>query len=143
MVVVEKKVNVLILESSKVIAARLVDIIMDLEEIDEVLYAPTFDKPVNLLLSDRVDIVLCSIALNDENVAKLIELRAVCKPFSFIVLFNNTQHDYIKKYADLPVDYFLNTGKELEKLPEIILQTTLALDKTFEDAYDKPKINIL
>lgn len=134
----EKKVNVLILESSKVIAARLVDMIMDLEEIDEILYAPTFDKPINLLLSDRVDIVICNIALNNENVAKLTELRGVCRPFSLIVLFNKTEHDYVKKFADLSVDYFLDTRKELEKLPEIILQATLALNKTVERNYHKP-----
>jgi DNA-binding NarL/FixJ family response regulator len=132
MAALERKLNILILESSKVIAERLVDIIMELGEIEEILYAPTFDKPINLLLSNRVDIVLCSIALDDNNVAKLSELRKNCKPFSFIVLFNNIQPGYIHNCRDLPIDYLVNTSENLENVPDIIIQATLELDKRAE-----------
>src|SRR3954452_17949504 len=97
----ERKLNVLILENSKVIAVRLVETIMEMEEIGEILHAPTFDKPIHLLLSNKIDIVLCSISLSDDHVTKLTELRSLCKPFSFIVLSHDNVKDYAKKYTRL------------------------------------------
>jgi two-component SAPR family response regulator len=132
MAALERKVKVLILESSKAIAAGLVNMMMGLEEIEEILYAPTFDKPIHLLLSGRVDIVLCSLELTDENVVKLTELQSVCKPFSFIVLFKDVVPDYTKKHPGLSVDHFLDTGKELEKLPETISRMMPAMNKVPE-----------
>lgn len=93
----EKKLNILILQSSKAIAEKLVETIMDIEEVEDILYAPTFDKPINMLLSAKVDIVLCGISLTDENVARLNKLRSVCKPFSLIVLSDNIKDDYKEK----------------------------------------------
>ena len=133
----ERGTGVLLLERSKEVAAGLVDIISSLEEIDEILYGPGFDKPINLLLSGRVDIVLCSLSLSDENVAKLAELRAVCKPFLFIVLFKDVKPGYIKKHPDLAVDYFLDTGRHLAKLPQVIIDAILAQNKRTE-----PTINL-
>src|SRR5438128_4420197 len=124
----ERKLNVLILENSKVTAVRLVETMMELEEIGEILYAPTFDKPINLLLSNRVDIVLCSISLSDEDATKLAELRSLCKPFSLIVLSHDNVQGYTKKYTGLTVDYFLETSKCSEKLPGIIIEVANALN---------------
>lgn len=128
----EIKLNVLILESSKVIAVRLVETIMKMEEIGEILHAPTFDKPINLLLSNRIDIVLCSITLEDDDVTKLTELRSLCKPFSLIVLSNGNLPDYTKKYAGLTVDYFLDAAKSPEKLPGVIIEAAHALNNIME-----------
>lgn len=128
----ERKLNVLILENSKVIAVRLMETIMELEEIDEILYAPTFDKPINLLLSNRVDIVLCSISLSDDDVTKLAELKSLCKPFSLIVLSQGNVRDYTKKYAGLPVDYFVDISTCLEKLPAVLIDASYALNNTSE-----------
>jgi len=124
MVMIEEKVNVLILEHSKVIAERIVKTLTNIEKIGDILYAPTFDKPVNLLLSNRIDVLICGIELTDENIAKLNDLRAECKPFLFIVLSGDIQPRYTKKHPSLSVDYFLNVSKDLETLPAIIIQAT-------------------
>jgi hypothetical protein len=125
----KRGVNVLIIESSKANAARLIEIIMELEEINEILYAPSFDKPINLLFSGRVDIVLCSITLADENVAKLRELRAVCRPFYFVGLFKNGLEDHAKKQP-LFADHLLNTEDAAAQLTNIIITAINALNKT-------------
>jgi DNA-binding NarL/FixJ family response regulator len=126
---IEKKLNLLILESSKVIAAGLVEIITGFERFNEILYAPTFDKPINLLLSDRVDIVLCSIVLTVENVKSLNELRSICKPFYFIALANSPQDEYSKKYPYLTFDSFINASEEPRKIGNLIIETAYRLKK--------------
>jgi DNA-binding NarL/FixJ family response regulator len=125
----KKKLNFLILESSKIVAARLVDLIMHFEETNEILYAPTFDKPINLLLSNKVDIILCSIALTDENVARLNELRCICRPFYFIVLSNSVQEECSNKHPNLTVDAFFVISEVVEKLPDIISEASFALTR--------------
>jgi DNA-binding NarL/FixJ family response regulator len=122
MVMIEEKLNVLILEHSKATAEKIVKTLRNIEKIGDILYAPTFDKPVNLLLSNRIDVLICGIELTEENAEKLNKLRGVCTRFFFIALSGDGKPGYTKKNPSLSVDYFLNSRKELEKLPAIIFQ---------------------
>ena len=122
----ERGVNVLILERSKTVAVQLIERIRNIDLINEVLYGSTFDKPINILFSNRLNIVICCIPLTNENVTKLNEIREVCKSFLLIVLSGSTRQEYAKTHPYLSVDYFFNTVEELEQLPEIIMRLTHA-----------------
>lgn len=126
---IEENLNVLILEHSKDIAEKIVKTLRNIEKTGDILYAPTFDKPINMLLSAKVDIVLCGISLTEENVDRLNKLRAICKPFFLVVLFESTKDDYTKKHPYLSVDFFVNRDEELERLPCIIVQAARSFNK--------------
>jgi DNA-binding NarL/FixJ family response regulator len=117
-----KKLNILILESSKVAARRLLEILMGYEEINEILYAPSFDKPIDLLLSQRVDIVLCNIHLTQENIAKLSSLQQKVIPFCLVVCSSLRQQVNLVANSNLVVDHYLDLEKESGKLIDIIAE---------------------
>lgn len=127
----ERGVNVLILESSKTVAVKLIEKIRNINLINEVLYGSAFDKPIKILLSNRIDIVICCIPLTNENVVKLNEIREVSKSFSLIVLTDSTREEYTKTHPHLSVDYFFNAIEGLEQFPEIIIQVAQGAAKTF------------
>src|SRR4051794_12093551 len=107
-----KKLNILILDSCKVAASRLLEILMGYDQINEILYAPSFDKPINLLLSHRVDIVICNLRLTKENITKLFSLQQNFIPFCLVVCSPLKQQLDLLDNSNLVVHHYLDPEKE-------------------------------
>src|SRR3954451_5186898 len=129
MVDTEERLNVLILESDKEIAKRLVEKLRYVEGIGDVLYAPGFQKPVNLLLTNQIDILICGAQPTEENLIKLNEIRAVCKPFFLVVLLDKITSEYAKTYPYLSVDFYVDRDEDFEKTVQIFVESAKNLGK--------------
>ena len=126
----ERDVSVLVLESSKVVAAQMVELIKSIAGVNHIFYGATFEKPVHLLYSDKVDVVVCGLVLSDENLSKLIELRITCKPFCLMLVTDDIEK-YKEKYADLGIDFYLSYQRMSMELPELFIR---AAEITFQPA---------
>ena len=112
--------NVLVLETSRVFALKLIETLRTFRAIDEVLYGSSLDKPINILYSNRFDIVICGIPLSKEDIETLNEIRKVCKPFCLIILSDDGIENYSKKHPCVSFDYLFDRTKVFRDLAQAI-----------------------
>ncbi|MCW3109313.1 MAG: hypothetical protein JWQ09_3819 [Segetibacter sp.] len=119
---IERKLRVLIVESSADIRKRLKDF-PDNRTV-EILYTSTAENAFDLISMEKPDTIIWGKEWNAKNASKLTELRKENNPFSLIVLSDYTEEDYknmdnyIRPYA------FLNKQQEFKELAKLILQPT-------------------
>lgn len=125
----KKKLKVLIVESSRVITERLITLVEDLEEVKDTLYASGFCNVPNLLISEKVDVVIWGISFTDEIINTLADVRKTLRPFLFIVLSDYGGQEYKKRFTNMSADHFLNKTRDFERIPELIIskQTSRAI----------------
>lgn len=85
----ERKPNVLIVESTVAISKRLMDPLNELDRIAEISFVSTAEKAYNFILSKKTDVVIWGIELNSIKALKLTQLREDSNPFSLIIIFDN------------------------------------------------------
>lgn len=115
-----KKLNVLIVQNSRVITERLTLIIEDLPGVRDVFYASAIDKATNLLVFENIDIIIWGVPFTDGIIDTLAEIRKTIKPLFFIVLSHYTEQDYRKRFSRITADVFLNKLTDFDKIPELI-----------------------
>lgn len=120
------KLNVLIIESNSIIALRLIDLLNELEEVDQVLYASSFPKAYKMLISVKVHVVLLGIRVTDSDI---LELLSVCKydqHCTLIVLSDQLNDYYKERYKHLGIKYWLDKAHDFDMVPHLISLISVA-----------------
>ncbi len=112
--------KVLIIDDSKILRKRLVDMISDIGGI-ETIEAEGSDEAFNLLKEQIPDAIILDIRLQGESGTKILERIKKSRPKIKVIMFTNYPYpQYRKKCKALGADYFLDKSSEFEKMTRIL-----------------------
>jgi len=120
LIIMERKLNVLIVENSAEISKRLIDNYDKLNGLAEIVYASTAEKAFDAILSQHADVIVWGIELGTEHSSTLSEIRKGNKKLFLIILQDYSDQDF-KHTDNCMADAFFKMQK-LKDLPELILQ---------------------
>jgi DNA-binding NarL/FixJ family response regulator len=115
--------KVFIVEDSPAVLERLADLIGEIDGVDLVGDAGTFDTAVSGIVSARPDVAILDIKLGNDHgtgIDVLIRVRPELPQMKAIVLSNYATPQHIKASADAGAEYFLDKSADFERLGEIL-----------------------
>ena len=117
--------KVFVVEDSAVVRERLIEMIREIEDIEVVGEADTFDTAVNGIMNTRPDVAILDIKLADDRGSGIDVLNHVRKELpaiKAIVLSNYATPQHMKASADAGAEYFLDKSADFERITEILEQ---------------------
>lgn len=117
--------KVFVVEDSAAVRERLIEMIREIEDVEVVGEADTFDTAVNGILSTRPDVAVLDIKLADDGgsgIDVLNEVRKGLPAMKAIVLSNYATPQHMKASADAGAEYFLDKSADFERITEILKQ---------------------
>ena len=117
--------KVFVVEDSAAVRERLIEMIREIENIEVVGEADTYDAAVSGILSTRPDVAVLDIKLADERgsgIDVLSEVKRGLPAMKAIVLSNYATPQHMKASADAGAEYFLDKSAEFERITEILEQ---------------------
>ncbi len=117
--------KVYVVEDSAAVRERLLEMIREIEDVEVVGEAETYDAAVAGIMSTRPDVVVLDIRLADDGgsgIDVLAEVRKGLPAMRAIVLSNYATPQHIKASADAGAEYFLDKSAEFERITEILEQ---------------------
>ena len=121
--------KVFVVEDSAAVRERLVEMIRDVNDVEVVGEAATYDTAVAGIINTRPDVAVLDIKLANESgsgIDALIEVRKTLPGIRAIVLSNYTTPQHLKASADAGAEYFLDKSIEFERVREILEQMKVA-----------------
>jgi len=115
--------KVFIVEDSPAVLERLADMIGEIDGVDVVGDAGTYDAAVSGIVSARPDVTILDIKLGNDHgtgIDVLIRVRPELPEMKAIVLSNYATPQHIKASADAGAEYFLDKSVDFERLGEIL-----------------------
>ena len=117
--------KVFIVEDSLAVRERLVEMISDVEGMEVVGEAGSFDAAVAGITTTRPDVAILDIKLADDRGSGIDVLTRVKGPLpglKAIVLSNYATPQHVKASADAGAEYFLDKSVDFERISEILKQ---------------------
>ena len=117
--------KVFVVEDSAAVRERLIEMIREIEDVEVVGEADTYDAAVSGILSTRPDVAVLDIKLADERGSGIDVLSAVKRglpAMKAIILSNYATPQHMKASADAGAEYFLDKSAEFERITEILEQ---------------------
>jgi DNA-binding NarL/FixJ family response regulator len=117
--------KVFVVEDSAAVRERLIEMIREIEDIEVVGEADTFDTAVNGIMNTRPDVAVLDIKLADDGgsgIDVLNEVRKGLPAMKAIVLSNYATPQHMKASADAGAEYFLDKSADFERITEILEQ---------------------
>jgi DNA-binding NarL/FixJ family response regulator len=117
--------KVYVVEDSAVVRERLLEMIREIEDVEVVGEAETYDAAVAGIMSTRPDVAVLDIKLADDGgsgIDVLAEVKKGLPAMRAIVLSNYATPQHMKASADAGAEYFLDKSAEFERITEILVQ---------------------
>ena len=117
--------KVFVVEDSAAVRERLIEMIREIENIEVVGEAGTYDAAVNGIMNTRPDVAVLDIKLADDGGSGIDVLNQVRKglpAMKAIVLSNYATPQHMKASADAGAEYFLDKSADFERITEILEQ---------------------
>jgi len=117
--------KVFVVEDSAAVRERLIEMIREIEDIEVVGEAATYDAAVDGILSTRPDVAVLDIKLGDgggSGIDVLNQVRKGLPAMKAIVLSNYATPQHMKASADAGAEYFLDKSADFERITEILEQ---------------------
>jgi len=117
--------KVFVVEDSAAVRERLIEMIREIEDIEVVGEADTFDTAVNGIMNTRPDVAVLDIKLANDGgsgIDVLIQVRKGLPEMKAIVLSNYATPQHMKASADAGAEYFLDKSADFERITEILEQ---------------------
>jgi DNA-binding NarL/FixJ family response regulator len=117
--------KVFVVEDSAAVRERLIEMIREIEDIEVVGEADTFDTAVDGILNTRPDVAVLDIKLADDGgsgIDVLSEVKKGLPAMKAIVLSNYATPQHMKASADAGAEYFLDKSADFERITEILEQ---------------------
>jgi DNA-binding NarL/FixJ family response regulator len=116
---------ILIVDDSILILERMLLMLEELDNIQFVVHAGSYNDAIELLNGVSPDLVLLDIHLPDKSGIEL--LRTIKENYQNIKVFmvtNNSNEYYRKQCKTLGAEYFFDKSKDFDLIPEIISAQT-------------------
>ena len=117
--------KVFVVEDSAAVRERLIEMIREIEDVDVVGEAATYDTAVDGIMNTRPDVAVLDIKLADDGGSGIDVLNQVRKglpAMKAIVLSNYATPQHMKASADAGAEYFLDKSADFERITEILEQ---------------------
>jgi DNA-binding NarL/FixJ family response regulator len=117
------EMKVFIVEDSAAVLERLVELIGEVDDMEVVGSAGTYDAAVAGILSARPEVAILDIRLADDRGSGIDVLNRVKPVLPFlkaIVLSNYATPQHIKASADAGAEYFLDKSADFERIAGIL-----------------------
>ena len=117
--------KVYVVEDSAAVRERLLEMIREIEDVEVVGEAETYDAAVAGIMSTRPDVAVLDIKLADDGgsgIDVLAEVKKGLPAMRAIVLSNYATPQHMKASADAGAEYFLDKSAEFERISEILEQ---------------------
>ena len=124
-----RDMKVFVVEDSSAVRERLVEMIRDVNDVEVVGEAATYDTAVAGIINTRPDVAVLDIKLANESgsgIDALIEVRKTLPGIRAIILSNYSTPQHLKASADAGAEYFLDKSIEFERVREILEQMKVA-----------------
>jgi len=124
-----RDMKVFVVEDSAAVRERLVEMIRDVNDVEVVGEAATYDTAVAGIINTRPDVAVLDIKLANESgsgIDALIEVRKTLPGIRAIILSNYSTPQHLKASADAGAEYFLDKSIEFERVREILEQMKVA-----------------
>jgi len=121
--VAERDMKVFVVEDSAAVRERLVEMIRELEDVEVVGEAATYDKAVAGIINARPDVAILDIKLEDDSgsgIDVLNQVRKAIPAMRAIVLSNYVSPQHLKASSDAGAEFFLDKSSDFERIPEIL-----------------------
>ena len=115
--------KVFVVEDSAAVRERLVEMICEVENMEVVGEAATYDKAVAGIMSARPDVAILDIKLEDDSgsgIDVLNQVRKAIPEMRAIVLSNYVSPQHLKASSDAGAEFFLDKSSDFERIPEIL-----------------------
>ena len=117
--------KVYVVEDSAVVRERLLEMLREIEDVEVVGEAESYDAAVVGILKTRPDVAVLDIKLADDRGSGIDVLTAVRKGLPgirAIVLSNYATPQHMKASADAGAEFFLDKSEDFERITEILEQ---------------------
>lgn len=117
--------KVYVVEDSAVVRERLLEMLREIEDVEVVGEAASYDAAVVGILKARPDVAVLDIKLADDRGSGIDVLTAVRKGLPgirAIVLSNYATPQHMKASADAGAEFFLDKSADFERITEILEQ---------------------
>lgn len=115
------ELSVLIVDDSLIIYERLKLLLMEVEKVQNILYAGSFGDAEQILRQGGVNIVLLDIHLPDKNGIDLLKLIKKEYPSIKVIMITNLADDHYRKLCKrLKADHFIDKSKDFRLIPGLI-----------------------
>lgn len=117
--------KVFVVEDSAAVRERLLEMIREIEDVEVVGEAETYDAAVTGILNTRPDVAVLDIKLADDGgsgIDVLTEVKKGLPAMRAIVLSNYATPQHMKASADAGAEYFLDKSADFERLAGILEQ---------------------
>ena len=123
--------KVFIVEDSPAVLERLQDMIRDVENVELVGDAATYDAAVAGIIATRPDVSILDIKLADDSGTGIDVLGRVKRDMprmKSIMLSNYATPQHAKASSDAGADYFLDKSSDTDRIPDILNEMRSELD---------------
>ncbi|RYE55879.1 MAG: response regulator [Sphingobacteriales bacterium] len=121
-----KMLNLMLVDDSRIILNRLSAQLLEMKNIAKVVKANTFQKAVDVLENEVIDVALLDINLPGKNGIDLLEHITKNFPHIKTIMVTNQGSDHYRATcAELGSFGFIDKSREIEKLPSLIFQAAL------------------
>jgi len=116
-----KEMKILIVEDSKLVRKRLIDMLSKVGGVEICGHAVGRSEALEALRLTKPDIVILDIRLVDGNGIEVLEGIKKERPSSVVIMFTNYPYpQYRKKCMDAGASFFFDKSSEFEKVGEVI-----------------------
>jgi DNA-binding NarL/FixJ family response regulator len=119
----EYDMKVFVVEDSAAVRERLVEMISEIDDMEVVGEAATYDKAVAGIARTVPDVAILDIKLANDTgsgIDVLNEVRKTMPAIRAIVLSNYVSPQHLKASADAGAEFFLDKSSDFERIPEIL-----------------------
>ena len=117
--------KVFVVEDSAAVRERIIEMIREIEDVEVVGEAATYDAAVDGIMNTRPDVAVLDIKLADDGgngIDVLIQVRKGLPAIKAIVLSNYATPQHMKASSDAGAEYFLDKSADFERITEILEQ---------------------
>ena len=116
-----QKLRILIVEDSKLIADRLINVLKELDRVEVVAHAGTYGEALTLLEKETPDVLLLDIGLPDKSGIYLLQAVKLNKWKTKVLVITNEANEFYKRLClRIGADAFLDKTNEFEKIADIL-----------------------
>ena len=117
--------KVFVVEDSAVVRERLLEMIREIEDVEVVGEAESYDAAVAGIMNTKPDVAVLDIKLADDGgsgIDVLAEVKKGLPAMRAIVLSNYATPQHMKASADAGAEYFLDKSADFGRIAEILEQ---------------------
>jgi DNA-binding NarL/FixJ family response regulator len=116
-----EKLIILLVEDSRIIKERLICMLKELKNVQQVLDAGTYDEAFGLLQQDVADVIVLDISLPGKSGIDVLKAINEYKWEPTIIVLTNQADNYYKSLCfSLGAGHFLDKTRDFDKIPGIV-----------------------